>query len=155
MASLNKVSLIGNLTRDPVISTSKDGKPFGHISVAVNDVFAKNPDGTNKVDYFDVTVFDRQATACGENLAKGDGVYVEGRITLRDYADKNTGEKRYSLSVTASNVQFLGSKGGKATTASAAPSGKPASNPMAGKGKPDNKTFSPPVNAGDEESIPF
>ena len=106
-ASLNKVFLMGNLTRDPEINKTSQGTSVCHLGLAVNRVF-KGTNGAQQkeVSFFNVTVWGTSGENCARYLAKGRPVLVEGRLQTRQY--EANGEKRTSTDIVADNVQFLG-----------------------------------------------
>jgi single-strand DNA-binding protein len=111
-ASLNKVLLMGNLTRDPEVRYTPKGTAVGDLAIAVNDSY-KAQDGTIKetVTYIDIEVWGRQAETCKQYLTKGRPVFVEGQLKL-DQWETPQGEKKSRLRVRADRVQFLGGGGG-------------------------------------------
>jgi len=111
MATLNKVLLIGNLTRDPELRYIQSGTAVLDLGLAVNRR-VKGSDGTwgDEAAFIDVTVWGKQAENCAEYLSKGRPVFVEGHLQFDQWEDKKTGDKRSKLKVTAENVQFLGGK---------------------------------------------
>ena len=111
MPSLNKVILIGNLTRDPEIKHTASGTAVGDIGLAVNRV-TKDEQGEKReeVTFIDVTLWGRIAELVGQYLAKGRPVLIEGRLHLDQWQDKETGANRSKLKVVATNVQFLGGR---------------------------------------------
>lgn len=119
MASLNKVFLIGNLTRDPELRYIPSGSAVATFTVAVNRVF-KSQAGEKKeqTSFIRIVVWGRRAEVCGEYLSKGSPVFVEGRLQSRDWETQD-GQKRSTTEVVADNIQFLrmgpkaGSPGGK------------------------------------------
>ena len=108
-ANLNKVFLIGNVVRDPELRFIQSGTGVLDLRMALNRR-AKNSDGTyrDEATFVEVTVWGKTAENCAEYLSKGSPVFVEGRLTLDQWEDKKTGEKRSKLRVTAESVQFLG-----------------------------------------------
>ena len=112
MASLNKVLLMGNLTRDPEVRYTPKGTAVGDLAIAINDSY-KTQDGTIKetVTYVDIEVWGRQAETCKQYLTKGRPIFVEGQLRL-DQWETPQGEKKRLLRVRADRVQFLGSSGG-------------------------------------------
>ncbi|MDP3804183.1 MAG: single-stranded DNA-binding protein [Candidatus Omnitrophota bacterium] len=114
MASLNKVFLIGNLTRDPELRYIPSGSAVATFTVAVNRVF-KSQAGEKKeqTSFLRVVVWGRRAEVCGEYLSKGSPVFVEGRLQSRDWETQD-GQKRNTVEVVADNIQFLrmGAKSG-------------------------------------------
>ena len=107
MASLNRVCLLGHLTRDPDVRYSSSGTPLTALGLAVNNRI-KRGDGSWQEDpcFVDVMVFGQQAEACGRYLNKGDPVLLEGRLRYRTWQDQQ-GQKRSKHEVIASRVQFL------------------------------------------------
>jgi len=111
MASLNKVLLMGNLTRDPEVRYTPKGTAVGDLAIAINDSY-KTQDGTIKetVTYVDIEVWGRQAETCKQYLTKGRPIFVEGQLRL-DQWETPQGEKKRLLRVRADRVQFLGGGG--------------------------------------------
>lgn len=111
MANLNKVLLIGNLTRQPELRYTPGGSAVTTLGIAVNRRF-KDSSGALKeeVTFVDVSVFSKQAEACAQYLQKGSPVFVEGRLHLRKWETPD-GQARNKLDVTAERVQFLGKRG--------------------------------------------
>ena len=107
MANLNKVFIIGNLTRDPELRYIPSGSAVATFTVAVNRVF-KSQTGEKKeqVSFIRVVVWGRRAEVCGEYLSKGSPVFVEGRLQSRDWETQD-GQKRSTTEVVADNIQFL------------------------------------------------
>ena len=102
---MNKVYLIGNLTRDPELSETSSGVAFCRFSIAVNRTFT-NSDGNREADYFNITVWRGLAENCGRFLHKGSKVAVVGSLQNRTYEDKE-GVKRTVTDIVASEVEFL------------------------------------------------
>lgn len=112
MPSLNKAMLIGNLTHDPELRRTPSGTAFSKLRMAVNESFQnKNGEKVEKTVFLDVDVWDRQAETCAQYLGKGSPIFVEGRLQMDEWDDKETGQKRSRLKVRAERVQFLGGKG--------------------------------------------
>jgi single-strand DNA-binding protein len=116
MPSLNKIFMIGNVTRDPEVRYTP--------KVAVNRVYSAE-DGEKKEEttFVDVTLWGRQAAIAGQYLRKGSPLFVEGRLQLDTWEDKQSGQKRSRLRVVAENLQLLGKREGveAAPSAAAAP----------------------------------
>jgi len=113
MASFNKVMLLGNLTRDPEIKYTPKGSAVADIGLAVNRTYTT--DGGEKREettFVDVTMWGRQAEIAGEYLKKGRPLFVEGRLQLDTWDDKQTGQKRSKMRVVCENFQMLGSRDG-------------------------------------------
>ena len=108
MADLNKVMLIGNLTRDPEVRYTPKGTAVGDLAMALNSTY-KTKDGQVKeeVCYVDVVAWGRQAETAKEFLTKGSPIFVEGRLQFDQWETKE-GEKRSRLRVNADRIQFLG-----------------------------------------------
>ena len=108
MANLNKVFLIGNLTRDPEIRYTPGGTAVANLGLAVNRRY-KDSSGELKeeVCFLTVTVWDKQAEACCQYLSKGRAVFVEGVLQSR-FWETQDGQKRSAIDVRAERVQFLG-----------------------------------------------
>ena len=104
---MNKVYLIGNLTRDPELSETTGGVAFCRFAIAVNRTFV-NADGTRDADFFNITVWRGQAENCGKFLKKGSKVAIVGSLQNRTYEDKD-GIKRTVTDIVASEVEFLSS----------------------------------------------
>jgi single-strand DNA-binding protein len=125
MASINRVILVGNLTRDPELKFTPAGKPVATFGVAVNRVPYTNDQGerVEGVDFFTVVVFDRQAETTHQYLKKGSGVAIDGRLRYRSW-QTDDGQKRSVVEVLAQNVQFL-PRGGESGSGGQ-PAGQPA-----------------------------
>jgi len=110
-ANINRVVLVGNLTRDPELRHTPGGTPVCSLRVAVND--RKRDESGNWVDapnYFSVSVFGNQAESCAQYLSKGRPVGVDGKLRWREWQTQD-GSKREAVEVVADSVQFLGSRG--------------------------------------------
>lgn len=106
---MNKVILIGRLTRDPELRYTSSNVATCTFSVAVDRPFA-NQNGEREADFINIVVWRKQAENCKNYLTKGSQVAIDGRIQTRNYDDKD-GKKVYVTEVVADNVQFLGTKG--------------------------------------------
>jgi len=122
MANLNKVMLIGNLTRDPELRYTPKGTAVADIGLAINRVWS-NEAGQKQEEttFVDVTLWGRQAELAEKYLSKGRGAYIEGRLQLDTWDDKETGKKRSKLKVVGENLQFL--PDGKGTPGGSRPQG--------------------------------
>jgi len=144
MASLNKVMLMGNLTRDPELRRIPSGVAVVTLGLAMNESFkAKSGEMVEKTIFVDVDVWDRQAENCEKYLSKGRPVLIEGRLQMDEWTDKESGNKRTKLKVRAERVQFLSSgqrREGGGMQDTAAPSDKPAyKEPLAQKPEGDEE----------------
>ena len=122
MANVNKVLLIGNLTRDPECRFTNSGTPVAEISLACNRSFTtENGERREETTYIDVTLWKRQAELAQQYLHKGKSVFVEGRLHLDSWQDKETGKNRNRLKVIGMNVQFLSSAGDRSPSSTSSP----------------------------------
>ena len=104
---LNKVILIGNLTRDPELRSLPSGVKVCSFSLATNRVWKdKNGARQEAADYHNVVVFGRQAETVSQYMRKGSSLLVEGRMQTRSWDDKTSGEKKYRTEVIADRTQF-------------------------------------------------
>ena len=110
MASLNKVFLIGNLTRDPDLRNTPSGAAVCEFGLAVNRRFTANGQDREETCFVDITVWSKAAENCKRFLEKGSSVMVEGRLQLDQWDDRDGGGKRSKLRVVAEQVQFLGGR---------------------------------------------
>lgn len=113
MASLNKVFLMGNLTRDPELRYTPNGSAVASFGLAVNRKYKQGEVVKDETCFVDITVWGKQAENCAEYLSKGRGVLIEGRLSYRSW-ETDEGQKRSKLDVVANNVQFLQRAGEKA-----------------------------------------
>ncbi|HVS52213.1 MAG TPA: single-stranded DNA-binding protein [Opitutaceae bacterium] len=114
MPSLNKVLLMGNLTRDPELRVTPKGTSICQFSLAINRQFKMESGETREeVIYVDVEAWGKQGETIAKYCTKGRPLYVEGRLRLDQWEDKNTKEKRSRMKVVLEQFQFLGdSRGG-------------------------------------------
>ena len=112
MANINRVVLVGNLTKDPELRTTPNGTSVCKLRIAVNTRQKDNATGQwgDKPNYFDVTVWGNQAESCSQYLSKGRPVGVDGRLDWREW-EAQDGSKRQAVEIIAESVQFLGSRG--------------------------------------------
>jgi single-strand DNA-binding protein len=114
MASYNKVQLIGNLTRNPEVRYTPKGSAVCDIGLAINRTFT--PEGGEKIEevtFVDVVLWAKLAELAGKYLAKGRSVFIEGRLQVDTWEDKDTGQKRSRIRVVGEQMQFLGSPAGE------------------------------------------
>ena len=105
---MNKVILVGNLTRDPELSETPSGIAVCRFSIAVSRDYA-NSEGNRETDFFNITVWRGRAENCGKYLAKGRKVCVVGPVTVRMY-QASDGTTKANMEVTADDVEFLSAK---------------------------------------------
>jgi single-strand DNA-binding protein len=145
MAGLNKVFMMGNLTRDPELRYVPSGAPVATFGLAVNRTFmTQHGEKKDEVCFVRVVVFGKQAESCSQYLTKGRLVFIEGRLQYRSW--EQDGQKRSTLDIVADRVQFLGSAGKPSTDTEEAPG-------------PSKEAFiedaGPGDNAKPEEEAPF
>src|ERR671937_1490707 len=110
-ANINRVVLVGNLTRDPELRHTPGGTPVCSLRIAVNSR-RRDESGqwVDKPNYFDVSIFGNQAESSAQYLSKGRPVGVDGRLDWREW-EAQDGSKRQAVQVIADTVQFLGGRG--------------------------------------------
>ena len=110
-ANINRVVLVGNLTRDPELRHTPSGMAVCSLRIAVNTRRKDSSTGewTEKPNYFDITVWGNQGESCAQYLAKGRPVAVDGRLEWREW-DAQDGTKRQAVEIIADSVQFLGGR---------------------------------------------
>ena len=109
-ASLNKVILMGNLTRDPDTRSLPSGTTVCEFGLAMNRRFTSNGKDVDETCFVDVVVWGRSAENCRQFLEKGSQVLVEGRLKYDQWDDRNGGGKRSKLSVVAEQISFIGAR---------------------------------------------
>ncbi|MEI7879880.1 MAG: single-stranded DNA-binding protein [bacterium] len=155
MATLNKVFLIGNLTRDPEVSYLPSGKALAKIRLAINNKY-KLASGEEREEtcYVNVAVWGKQGEACGQYLSKGSPLLVEGRLKYDEW--EKDGQKHNRLEVVADRTQFIGApkRGAEYSDSADSPAGEIRPAQVArGGATPSASTEVPP--AGDEDNLPF
>lgn len=136
MAGINKAILVGRLGRDPEIRYTPDGRAVCNFSIATSDEWKDKDTGEKKerTEWHRIVAFGKLGEICGEYLAKGRQVYIEGRLQTRSW--EKDGVTRYTTEIVAADVQFLGGRDSNESTRSAA--------------------MTPPPNASpDDDDIPF
>jgi single-strand DNA-binding protein len=162
MPSLNKVLLMGNLTRDPELRVTPKGTPICQFSLAINRQFKmESGESREEVIYVDIEAWGKQGETIAKYCTKGRPLYVEGRLRLDQWEDKNTKEKRSRMKVVLEQFQFLGdSRGGGAGGAARAEA--PGGEEPAGGASPER--HAPPPRGGGakpgstenlDEDVPF
>jgi len=148
--NLNKLMLAGNLTRDPDIRYTPKGTAVCEIGLAINDKRGEEQETT----FVDITFWGDTAENVGKFFSKGDPIYVEGRLRMDQWEDKQTGQKRSKLKITAWNFQFLKPKGDRPQQPAASKS--VAAKGMGVKAGPMPATTDHVANATeDDDDIPF
>jgi single-strand DNA-binding protein len=158
MASFNKVILLGNLTRDPELRYTPKGQPVAKLGLAVNRSYKTEAGETREeVTFIDIDAWGKQAELIGQYLRKGHPLFVEGRLKLDQWDDKNTGQKVSKLRVVMESFQFVGSPR-SAETAGSGPPPAPSAARTPAPSRPNN----PPGNsesadghATEVDDVPF
>ena len=135
MANLNKVFLLGNLTRDPELKHIGTGAAVCKFSIAVNRSFKQGDEWKKEVQFINIVAWGRLGENCDKFLVKGKAVLIEGRLVIRSY-EADDGSKKYVTEIVAENVQFLSSGGGTSENQS-------------------GSSFSDNSASGDEDLLPF
>ena len=132
--SVNKAILIGNLGKDPEVRFTANGKAVARFSIATSEVW-NDAEGNRqeRTEWHNIIVWGKQGESCGQYLAKGRQVFVEGSIRTRTYDDKS-GNKRYITEIVAQRVRFLGGGGGTSVATETEP--EPAAETPAGQPPP-------------------
>ena len=149
--SINRVVIVGNLTRDPELRATPSGTSVCSLRVAVNDRVKDQTSGewTDKANYFNVDVFGGQGERCAQWLSRGRQIAVEGRLRWREW-EAQDGHKREAVTIVADNVQFIGPRDASGADQSR---GRPVQ-----PGAPFNKEGLDAPAGGDfaeDEDIPF
>jgi single-strand DNA-binding protein len=112
MIEMNKVLLAGNLTRDPELKYLPSGTAIADLGLAVNRRMFDRNTGERKEEtiFIDVTAWEKTAEFCKNYLHKGSGIFVEGRLKMDRWEDKQSGQARTKLTVVAERIQFADSK---------------------------------------------
>jgi single-strand DNA-binding protein len=152
MAGVNKVIIVGNLGRDPEVRYTPDGTAVANFSVATSDQWTDKQTGEKKerTEWHRIVAWRRLGEICGEYLSKGRQVYVEGKLQTRSW--EQDGVTRYSTEIIASDVQFIGGRGG------AAGPGAQGGTQGGGQGRgqrADQGYPEPPMADTQDDDIPF
>ena len=158
MANVNKVMLLGNITRDLEVRYTPKGTAVCDLGMAVNRIRnGDNGERIEEVTYVDVTLWGRQAELAGQYLSKGRSVFIEGRLQLDQWDDKQTGQKRSRLRVVAENMQFIGGGGGGQGGGGSAPRQQSGAPPQTQNQAPPAQGGAPAADSfdNDDDDIPF
>jgi single-strand DNA-binding protein len=165
MPSLNKVMLMGNLTRDPELRYTPKGQAVTDVGLAVNRKYKVENEMREEVTFVDVTFWGKQAEVVCQWMKKGRPLFVEGRLQMDTWDDKQTGKKMYKMRVIGEDFQFLGGKdsgggggssGGDSGDYDEPRSSRPAQQRSGGQGpgaSRESNAFPPGLD--DEDEIPF
>ncbi|MGH8013747.1 MAG: single-stranded DNA-binding protein [Candidatus Binataceae bacterium] len=111
--AVNKAILVGNLGRDPEVRYLPSGQTVANFTLATSDSYTDRSGARQeRTDWHNIVVYGKQAELCGQYLKKGRQVYIEGRISNRQYEAKDGSGKRYRSEIVAQRVQFLGGRAG-------------------------------------------
>lgn len=165
MASYNRVILLGNVTRDIELRYIASGMAVTDLGLAVNDR-RKNANGewVEETTFVDVTLWGRTAEVAGEYLSKGAPVFIEGRLKLDSWDDKQTGQKRSKLRVVGERMQLLSGRGqgsqggpeGSAPRPAARPSVQRNQDSQYSQAAPPEEVYdAPPAESSGGDDIPF
>lgn len=155
MASLNKVMLIGKLTRDPELRVTPKGSAICQFGLAINREF-KDEAGNKREEttFVDVEAWNKTGEILAKYCVKGRPLFVEGRLKLDQFTDKTTGQKRSKMKVVVENFQFLpGSKGDGQSAEQQGQHDAPSANTTGSTGR--GPTNSPTAPDAPDEDIPF
>ncbi|MBA3273322.1 MAG: single-stranded DNA-binding protein [Chthoniobacterales bacterium] len=160
MASFNKVILIGNLTRDPEVRYTPKGSAVCDLGLAVNRQYSlDNGEKREEVTFVDVVLWARLAEIAGEYLKKGRPVFIEGRLQLDTWDDKQSGQKRSKLRVIGETMQLLGGRpgggGGDAEEGGSSGSGSAGRSSGGSSGRSSAPPARPAASEPDDDDIPF
>lgn len=120
MQGVNKVILIGRLGQDPEVRMTPNGQAVCSLRLATSESWTKDGNKEERTEWHRVVVWGRQAELAGKYLKKGRACFIEGKLQTRSWDDQQTGQKRYSTEIVASNIQFLDSGTGRGAEASSA-----------------------------------
>ena len=163
MASFNKVILLGNLTRDPELRYTPKGQAVAKLGLAVNRRYTTEAgEAREEVTFVDIEAWGKQAEVIAQYCKKGRPLFIEGRLKLDQWDDKNTGKKMSRLGVVLDTFQFLGDGrqeggGGAGAGGGGAPSGpRPApSRPAAPKATDNPSGESSDAPPPEDDDVPF
>lgn len=158
--SVNKVILIGHLGKDPEMRTTASGMQMATFSLATSE---RSKDKTEKTEWHNIVMFDRQAEIAGQYLRKGSLVYLEGKIQTRKWQDKE-GQDRYTTEILANQMTMLGNKNADQGNYMPAETTMPVSQPRSNYAPPpatpnytpaSRPPVPPPPKADFDDDVPF
>ena len=165
MPNLNKVQLMGNITRDPEVRYTPKGTAVTDIGLAINRNYSTDDgDRREETTFVDITFWGRQAEVIGEYMKKGRPLYVEGRLQLDQWEDKNSGQQRSRLKVIGDNFQFLGGRDeggqrgggqGQQSSQQVAPQQQSQQSQQSQQQAPTQQNYDPIPPSDDDDDIPF
>jgi single-strand DNA-binding protein len=155
MASFNKVILLGNLTRDPELRYTPKGSAVARLGLAVNRKYTTESGETKEeVTFIDIDAWGKQAELIAQYLRKGNPIFIEGRLKLDQWDDKNTGQKVSKLRVQLEGFQFVGGNRTEGGPVPGAAPSAPPSRPSAPRKSeaPSTESDGPPP---EDDDVPF
>jgi single-strand DNA-binding protein len=157
MPSLNKVFLMGNLTRDPELRVTPKGTPICQFGLAINRQFKmESGESREEVIFVDIEAWGKQGETIAKYCTKGKPLFVEGRLKLDQWEDKNTKEKRSRMRVVLETFQFLGdSRGGGGGGANTEPGMDQTSSPERYSPPPRSSAPKPASQENVDDDVPF
>ena len=162
MPNLNKVMLMGNITRDPELRYTPKGMAVTDIGLAVNRKYKVENEMREEVTFVDITFWGKQAEVICQWMKKGKPLYVEGRLQLDSWDDKQTGKKMSRIKVVGEDFQFIGGKdaggggggdGGSRADDDEAPRSRPPQRQGNAPARQESNAFPPGLD--EEDEIPF
>jgi len=145
MKSINKVTLIGHVGRQPEIRYTQGGAPVANFSMATNEYWTNNTgERQERTEWHKIVAWGKLAEFCQEYIQKGSYLYIEGRLQTRNYEDRD-GVKRYVTEIRANEIGLLDRKPGAETGAAAGPGDIPI----------DSLPPEPPGGTGSDDDVPF
>ena len=156
MPYMNKVFLMGNLSRDVEVRQTQSGNTVCSFALATSRKYTSNGQQQEETCFVDITAFGKTAEICSQYLSKGSPAMIEGRLKLEQWQDKQTGENRQKLSVLAENVQLLGRRddNGSRNDNGGHQQAQPEQ-PRRNYTQEDCPPMPPPPEDYDDETIPF
>ncbi|MCJ8277334.1 MAG: single-stranded DNA-binding protein [Bdellovibrionales bacterium] len=143
MSGVNKVIIVGRLGSDPEVKTISSGQTVCRLSVATSENWTdRDGQRQERTEWHRIVVWGRMAEVCGQHLAKGRQVYLEGRLQTRSWEDQQ-GQKKYTTEIVANTVQFLGANDRSSQNSSSFGGGAPS------------QDFGPEPSFDSSEEIPF
>jgi single-strand DNA-binding protein len=156
MANVNKVILIGNVTRDPEVKFTSKGSAVTDIGLAINRNYTlDNGEKREETTFVDVELWGRLAEIAGEYAKKGRPVYIEGRLRMDTWEDKASGQKRSRMKVVGENLQLLGGRAGGPGPSSGGEHEGYESAPRRSAPPQSQRQVVPPPSDAPDDDIPF
>ena len=156
MANVNKVILIGNVTRDPEVKFTPKGSAVADVGLAINRNYTlDNGEKREETIFVDVELWGRLAEIAGEYAKKGRPIYIEGRLRMDTWEDKTSGQKRSRMKVVGENLQLLGSRPASGGGGGAEEEGGHHESRPQRTARPAPAQQQPPQSSEPDDDIPF